>query len=237
MVDGTTSGRGGKQYTIYKFREPTLPTILDGKKGGQDIIEVFKKDVEILRYTFPEHGNGTIFANTEAMFIDSNGYNKGEFKGDIYMVTKWHKENNAKIRLFRLQAGPNGVYQKTLQEMSNSRFIKDAVWTGADMTRDGLTVALRSTEFTFFWTRTPTIPIRNMFDRLPCGSVKSGSKGQYEAVSFTPNGASMIEIAEKSKGWAFEYSQVQPEVSLLPDSRTKSPMMSKGRRRRRKRRK
>eukprot|EP00980_Cylindrotheca_fusiformis_P006069 scaffold1306_cov100-Cylindrotheca_fusiformis.AAC.3 len=214
--DNKAQGAGGKTqrpsnrpYTIYKIREPTISEIADG------VVLRPNDHVSVLEIDYRHSSSPTKYANSEAMFIDHKGWGSGGEKGDIYLVTKWNQDKTRQYtRLFKIpeSAWPNGFGNKRTyspkavgeySSNSDGTFYK-YTWTGADMSLDGSKIALTWIDETHIFSRCPGQSVADALAKRglhscvdyinPSGGANPGN--QYEAVSFSPNGEILYNMAE-----------------------------------------
>ncbi|CAJ1964835.1 unnamed protein product [Cylindrotheca closterium] len=207
QVSGSNTQRNGRPYTIYKIREPQLHKISD------NVVLRAQDNVSVLQFDYRHSSSPSRYANCEAMFVDHAGW--GGEVGDLYLVTKWNQDvSRTYNRLFKIPASawPSGFghvrgYQPFVvgEYSGNARgsFYRYE-WTGADMSRDGTTIALTWTDETHVFQRCPgesvgdAVARREVYScvqyRNPTAGANPGN--QYEAVAFSPNGNRMFNLAE-----------------------------------------
>ena len=203
--NGSYSQRNGT-YTIYKIREPKLTELPDNAVlRGRDYVSV-------LQFDYSHASSPTPFANCEAIFIDHKGW--GGEVGDLYLITKWAQDKSPRLtRLFKIPPeawagfGQVQFYRPfavgEYRPNSGGSFVRYE-WTGADMSRDGTKIALTWTDETHIFQRCPGEAVEDAIARVELSSCvqyvnppEGANPGnQYEAVSFSPDGNRLYNLAE-----------------------------------------
>jgi hypothetical protein len=89
------------------------------------------------------------------------------------------------------------VGRKTLKLAAKLQLGLGEALTGGDVSADGATIALRSYDRVFVWTRRPDESLARAFERKPCTApVNLIAEGQGEALALAPNGRAFYTIPE-----------------------------------------
>jgi hypothetical protein len=204
-----TQRSGDRPYTIYKIKEPQISQIQD------NVVLSARDHVSILQIDYKHFTSPTTYANCEAIFIDHTGWGQAGSIGDIYLVTKWNQPQSNKLnRLFKIPSsvwpkgyGEEGQYSpKVVGEYVDYSLgsFYNFTWTGGDMSLDGSKIALTWKFETHIFARCPGETVAEALavqDIYSCVDYINPDEGaypgrQYEAVSFSPDGQKLFNLAE-----------------------------------------
>lgn len=201
---GTRTGHANRTaYPIYKIREPDVNDF-----GDNDILP--ESYVATLHFNYFHPTSPTQYSDCEAAFVDNTGWGGGS-PGDLYLVTKW-SSRSTNTRLFKIpatawkEAKQNSDFVYSPEAIGyysrgvNSNAISGHRWTRAEMTFDGTLIALGDYYDQYLYLRCPGMsvsealvtPTANYCESWPAAYWDS----QFEALAWSPDGASMLEISE-----------------------------------------
>ena len=126
-------------------------------------------------------------ATGEAMVVDP-------VSGDLVFVTKeWSRLGTSGV--YRSPAGLAAGSTTTLERVGEVPLEPGTLVTGADVTRDGSLVALRSYGAVDLYRRPAGEPLWAAFSTTPCSGPSPGEL-QGESIAFAPDGGSYMTVAE-----------------------------------------
>jgi hypothetical protein len=173
---GTNAG------TIYRIREPALPTSID--VASPLLLDVTAEVIPI-KYDQP----GVVAADCETLMADANG--------DLYLTTKWNAAQFALVRVFRILAGAAANVQLTLKPLSSTNSaLQGNTFTRGEISRDGALIVMGSTSKAFIWTRQPGQTVEQALNAEPCFTLPTSSNAQHEAISFGTSSSELFEVPE-----------------------------------------
>jgi hypothetical protein len=162
---GDNFGIRAGRITVYRVPEAD-PT------GPDDILS----GVVAIPFRYPDGAY-----DAEALFVDP-------VDGALYVVTKDHDQ----ARVFRGNGFSDGATVETMEVVTDLDV--GAQVTGADISWDGSTIALRGYEKVWMWHRTPGATIADTLEDEPC-TVPSPDEPQGESIAFMDDDA-YITISE-----------------------------------------
>jgi len=237
-LGGRKSGRslGKHPYRIIKLQEPNLDAFLkasvtappNSREAPAPELEVEGHLISWINFDYNHPTSPTIYADSEAIFVDPVGWGKDGAMGDVYVVTKWNNTTKDWTRLFKIPAnipwsmrsdqqsilfspyspeavsgGPSTTTTTTGRQGSEELF--QSIWTEADITPDGTILALSTQETTTIFLRCPGSTVaETLVHESSCTSWKHPGRGQVETVAFSPDLSRVLTIPEGPRprmGW------------------------------------
>jgi len=169
------NARSRDDLTLYRVKEPDLAK--GAESGETETAEAFP-----FRYPDGRH-------DAEALFVDPKS-------GCPYIVTKTMSPPGGVYRFpMPLRVG----HKVTLEKVSGEavkRISQLLLVTGASASPDGRRVIVRTYFAAFELARAKSGPFESLFDSTPI-PVKIASERQGEAISFAPDGQSILTVSEK----------------------------------------
>lgn len=159
---------------VYRFTEP----VIDRGTVPQQL----RATAETLNLRFADGPH-----DVEAMVVDP-------VSGDLVFVTKeWSRLGTSGV--YRSPAGLAAGSTTTLERVGEVPLEPGTLVTGADVTRDGSLVALRSYGAVDLYRRPAGEPLWAAFSTTPCSGPSPGEL-QGESIGFAPDGGSYMTVAE-----------------------------------------
>jgi len=173
---GARSGRNnGAPYRILQIREPVWT-----EHDDDAVIDVLAVLVFDYRNTETFLSSMGVFADSEALFVDTAGWGDGATPGDLYVVPKWD-ENLARYytRVFYIPvsawdeaAGNGAVYSpkaiNSAPRAGEASSLLGPMWTSANMSPDGTLIALGAYEGTYLFLRCPGASVASALTQPHC---------------------------------------------------------------------
>ncbi|MBS1836783.1 MAG: hypothetical protein JST64_03705 [Actinobacteria bacterium] len=178
---GAAAGGVRDVVRVHRFEEPEVPSTPAADPKAAPVLHL-RPDTIVLRYPDGAH-------DAEAMLVDPLG-------GDLLVITKdWTLKGRAGVYriggIAELADGTNA----TLESVGTVELAPGELVTGADVTRDGTVVALRSYGAVHLYRRVPGQPLWSAFDGAACaGPVPDERQG--ESIGFAADGGSYMTLSE-----------------------------------------
>ncbi len=166
---------------IWRLTEPAVRSTSVGTPGTQHIPAVAIN----LRYPDGAH-------DAEATFVDP-------VTGDLVIITKdWSGSGRSGVYRTTDIARRAANSTVTLQRVATVVLRPGSLVTGADITRDGRVIAVRSYGAVNLYQRDPAKPVWTAFANASC-STPSPADIQGEAIGFAPDGGSFLTTSEGNR--------------------------------------
>uniref|UniRef100_A0A7S2UF11 Phytase-like domain-containing protein n=1 Tax=Attheya septentrionalis TaxID=420275 RepID=A0A7S2UF11_9STRA len=197
---GTNSSREGIPYYIYKIQEPDYRNFVDNQELDASYHHAS------LQFDYAHESSVTEYADCEAIFLDHTGWGEDGEIGDVYIVTKFSKEDvHNYTRVFRVPAsawpqetGALGMHSP--EAVANTPGDLDRTWTRADMSLDGTVIAVGNKTHSFLFLRCPGTSVSDSLSQDSCADWSTPHPGtpayQYESFAWYPDGSQALHITE-----------------------------------------
>jgi hypothetical protein len=166
---------------IYRLQEPRVRSISSGAAPVQHV----RAAALNLRYPDGAH-------DAEAMFVDP-------VTNDLVIITKdWSGSGRAGVYRVSDIAKRRAGSTTALQRVATVALKPGTLVTGADVTRDGRVVVLRSYGAVNLYQRDPGKPVWTAFANAACPTPPP-AEAQGESIGFAPDGGSFLTTTEGSR--------------------------------------
>eukprot|EP00588_Corethron_pennatum_P015350 CAMPEP_0194281534 /NCGR_PEP_ID=MMETSP0169-20130528/20905_1 /TAXON_ID=218684 /ORGANISM="Corethron pennatum, Strain L29A3" /LENGTH=419 /DNA_ID=CAMNT_0039026611 /DNA_START=233 /DNA_END=1492 /DNA_ORIENTATION=+ len=189
---------------IYKMREPRVSKCPPSKK-----VLLAPSRITTIRFDYRHDDSPREFAAADSFFVDWTGDTKTGRKGDLYLITRWSTKKDAQehtwVRLYKIPASDHDAlpYGEETGLLSPRPYdlvsLREDRHSGADMTRDGTLVAVRSRSYVLFWTRDGDETVAEALGKQRCSERHRTPESEYDAfegVAFLPNRRAFFETAD-----------------------------------------
>lgn len=179
----TSCTKGFSLGYIYKLEEPDIKYTYHNAP-----LKVITLEIDLSSTNFP-----TNRANIESMFVDPVGDQHGGKAGDIYFITKFFKRQDlqrvGKISVEDHQKLSLGSSKK-VPVTSVAKISKAGTWTDAAISQDGGLIAVRTTDFVLFYSRSSSQTVADVLGGDACSFVADSylhlNSAQFESITFSP---------------------------------------------------
>jgi hypothetical protein len=222
---GTASSRTNGVYRILKIQEPDITLYTDDAELPSTVLK-------IVYFNYKDPSSPTPYADSESIFLDHTGWGEDGAVGDVYVVTKWNRDNAAKNnRIFKI---PNSVWTNSTSvatiyspqavgeyTQATDTGIMGRIWTRADMSPDGTIIALGNDFRTHLFLRCPGQSVAEVLasaNTTECYNWDNTVSGQVETLAFTADGNQTLVIPEGSNAnmqWT-EMKYNDPNARMCP---------------------
>ncbi len=181
LGDVGDNGRTRDTVQVLRFEEPDVDLAASTPTAGT-------VTPEVMSFEFRD-GEAR---DSESIFVDP-------LTGDLYSVIK-NRDNEGISGVFRAEAPYGSEAVAPLVEVHELVFGGELLpghdrTTGADISKDGEWILIRTYTSLFAWYRDPALPLWEAFDHNPC-PLPLADEPQGEAIGFAANGRDYLTVSE-----------------------------------------